>query len=184
MNFPLSTRLRKMYWLNWLEDYVEYDGEWFPRQDVIMNFVEEDLIPFLKSYGYILNCKPKELAQIIARELFHYLCNKRPLVKWHSKHHNNRFRQEDLDHFYHTIDTREWERFWEHTCLWCDVTEDKLRTRSIIEYAAWSCLDIKYSPATDIVNDMLDSDDDDSIASNKDKGDRDPYLSDQNNNDY
>lgn len=173
----LSTRLRKFYWLNWLEEYIDYDDDYYERQQVIMAFVVNDLVPFLKKYGYILNCSAKELAQIIARELFHYLCNSKSLIKWHSKRHN-RYREEDLDHFYFKIDSTTWQNFWKHIPLWCDVYEDKLRTRYIVEYAAWSCLDIKHSPATEEVNDMLDSDDDDSIASNKERGDRDPYLSD------
>ena len=183
MNFSIQERLRKAYWRNWLSECVDYENEWFERQEVIFMFVEEDLIPFVKSFGYVFHSTPKELAQVIARELFHYLCNSKKTLKWHSKIYNTDHVKEDEDYFYHRLDTRVWEGFWKSVPLWCDVEEDSARTRSIIEYACWTCIDVENSPASEVINAMFDTDDDDSITSKKDKKkqdrERDPYLAEQ-----
>jgi hypothetical protein len=188
MNFSIGEQLRRTYWRNWLAEYVEYENDWCERQEAILIFVEEDLVPFVKSFGYIFHSSEKELAQIIARELFHSLCNSTRRIKWHSKVLNVDYVKEDEDYFYHLLDTRVWEGFWKSVSLWCDVEEDVIRTRSIIEHACWTCINVENSPASQVVNDMFDTDDDDSITSKKEKNkkdnERDPYLAEQNHGEY
>jgi len=159
MVFELSLHLRNQFWLRWLNTEISYDTEMWKRQNVIFSFVKYDLFPFVKKNGYNFGVTEHKLAQIIARELFHILNNRVKKIKWHSKAVNNVYRQEDIDHFNYIFDSVKWEAFWQRTMLWCDVDVDSLYTRSIIEFAVWSCLDLDASPQTRIVNELFENSD-------------------------
>ncbi len=174
MALELSVLRRKRFWINWLDEEIEYGTERWPRQSVIYCFVKEDLVPFVKSFGYTFSTSEKHLAQIIARELFHCLCNKNRKIAWHSTKHNISYREEDFQHFNDIFDSFTWERFWKRTLKWFDI-EDNAQTQSIIEFAAWTCIDIENSQQTQYLNNLLNDgeSDDDSDSNNKERDHRD-----------
>jgi hypothetical protein len=157
MVYELSVHLRNQFWLRWLNKEILYDNELWTRQNVIFTFVKYDLFPFVKKNGYYFGVSEHKVAQIIARELFHCLNNRRKKISWHSNRVNTDYRQEDLDHFYYIFDTSVWEHFWKKIITWCDVDDDSLYTRNIIEFAVWTCLDLDASPQTSIVNELFET---------------------------
>lgn len=179
MTVELSVLRRNRFWVNWLDQEINYGTERWPRQSVIYCFVAEDLVPFVKSFGYFFSTNEKQLAQIIARELFHCLCNKNKKLVWHSRKHNHSFREEDFQHFNDLFDTYAWERFWKRTMKWDDI-EENIQAQSIIEYAVWTCINIEDSPQTFILNRMLNDgeNDEDSDSYTKEKEREYGYTSD------
>jgi hypothetical protein len=180
MNFPLSSYLRHQYWCNWLDEEIFYMNDYIPRQEIIMIFVTEDLVPFIKNKGYEFGVEEKHLAQIIARELFHSLCNKVKTHKWHSNGPNKRYRIEDYDHFNFIFDSYVWQDFWGRTDKWIDI-EENITTRTIIEFAVWTCIDLGASQQTSIVNEMLngsDSDTDSDLDEREREREREIYNED------
>lgn len=170
MAIELSVLRRKHFWLNWLDEEIEYGTEYWPRQSVIYCFVKEDLVPFVKSFGYTFSTTEKQLAQIIARELFHCLCNKEKKLLWHSKKNNQFYREEDQQHFDDIFDTYTWEGFWKRTFKWIDI-EENIKAQNIIEFAVWTCIDIENSEQTQYLNNFLNDgeSDNDSDSNNKEK---------------
>lgn len=157
MVYELSVHMRHRFWVNWLNTEIHYDDDKWKRQNVIYAFVKYDLFPFIKKYGYYFGVSEHKLAQIIARELFHILNNRRKTISWHSKGVNTVYRQEDLDHFNYVFDSNTWETFWKQTTLWCDMDDDNLYTKSIVEFAVWTCLDLDASPQTRVVNELFET---------------------------
>ncbi len=154
-------------------------NEWIPRQEVLMIFINEDLIPFIKNKGYEFAVDSKFLGKVIARELFHALCDKVKKRYWHSNCPNKRYRIEDYDHFQYIFDSYVWQDFWSHVYKWQDV-EENLNARSIVEFAAWACIDLSSSEQTSIVNEMINGGDESESDSDSDakEKDRDPYNDD------
>lgn len=157
MVYELSVHLRNQFWLRWLNEKIDYDNEEWIRQNVIFTFVKYDLFPFVKKYGYYFGLTEHKVAQIIARELFHLLNNRKKKISWHSKGINTVYRQEDLDHFYYIFDSSVWEHFWKQIIPWCDVDNDNLYAKNVIEFVVWACLDLDASPQTRIVNELFES---------------------------
>lgn len=155
MVYELSVHMQTMRWLNWLHEVIEYDGDLWKRQEVIYTFVKEDVFPFIKKRGYFFSVTEKQLAQIVAREFYYISCQTIKKTKWHSKYGNHSYREEDLHHFNYIFDSSVWESFWKKTIPWCDMNEESRHTRSIVEFAVWTCLDLDASPQTRFVNDLL-----------------------------
>jgi hypothetical protein len=173
MSVEIGALRRKRFWLNWLDEEIEYGTEYHPRQFVIYCFVKEDLIPFVKAQGYVFLTNERVLAQIIARELFHCLCNKNKKIAWHSKRHNRSYREDDKQHFDDIFDTFTWERFWKKTVKWEDI-EENIKTQTIIEFAVWTCIDIPNSQQTQYLNNLAnDGESDDDSDSNTREKERD-----------
>jgi hypothetical protein len=146
---------------------IEYD-DYLPRRLAYRVLVEDGLIPFLKTHGYVIACDGFRLSECIARAIYRKKLSHIP--------YNNAFRKEDYNYFSHitSFEDKGWEPFWE-SWSFGDFTEDHIGNRVLVECCVWSVLNLKNSPTTDIVDDILGLHEEEHMESIRDK---DPYLID------
>lgn len=172
--YPLGYKLAKRQWYNWLTYKVETDPDEFrQRQYIICDFVELNLVPFIKKNGYVLACEPRRLAECISRVLYFGRIRHNPL--------NTEYLPEDYDHYYWALNDDKWSGFWYNWRWWQDLGDEHRNLHEDIRFCVWTMLDLDYSKQTRVVNEVLgiiDDDDTSSRGSEKDRNTKDPYLRD------
>ncbi len=147
-------------WSSWLEEPVCWSGgERVSRATALRLFVEEGLIPFLKGNGYRVAPSVKLLRSRIATGLWINRGRSCLDSNWAFGHELQRgWRQEDLYRFEEVLDDDAWDSFWAAWACWSDIDDSSERGQDrridIREYV-WSQLDLRASPQTAFVNEIL-----------------------------
>ena len=160
--------MRNRKWYNWCNEEVLCNNDYIKRKEVILELARDGLIPFVKSYGYEIECTPHRLAECIARSLYFGKTSHEAL--------NDDYRQEDYEHYYFTLDDDVWDAFWSRW-EWSDVDENSASKKEGIRFCVWTLLDLYKSSRTAEVDEMLGLTEEENVQVDT----RDPYLVDSAN---
>jgi hypothetical protein len=145
--------------MQWLRTDIETAYGFIPRHRMIRFFVKNGLIPFIESKGYKLNGDLKWTISLIASGLYesqfkHHLESKWPVPT------NVDYDEEDMDHFYHIMDSDTWGTFWENWGAWEDMEHPQFgeERRLDIQNFVWNHVDIAVSQQTIIVDKLFEDD--------------------------
>lgn len=148
------------------------------RFNVILDFVEEGLFPFVKSRGYVFAQNAKGVTLSLLRYMFAlYEGNKvnfkNPHVKWMKDH---------FDEFEHRFDSLELETLWDRWGFIEDFQEQQFGEplHYTLPSFLWASIELENSPIFIEIEKRLDDIDDLEYAQGKKvtKGKDDPYLRD------
>ena len=153
-----------MDWEDWLNEPLAWDiNKELPRWKIIRHFVNDGLIPFFNSRGYVFKRDSRTICSRIATGLFnntgkHYLDS-----DWSFGLDNTDYIPEEKDHYYFILNSDHWEDFWRIWGHWDDVAKDFYRgidRRMDIEEYCWYQLELDKSPQTKRILDILGIDED------------------------
>jgi hypothetical protein len=149
-----------MNWEDWLYEDIVFDGlVTCPRWKAIKLFVRDGLVPFLKRHGYVIGVTEQQLCSNLATGLF-------VNAKKSCLESNWKFGQVNVGslpeyqrlHYFHTVDSDEWDNFWTAWGKWDDVCEESQygsdRRYDIQDYC-WSQLSPTLSPEIQNLEDVL-----------------------------
>ena len=166
-----GTRQRlKMKWNDWLQQSVEWKHglETMPRWKAIRRFVEEGLVPFVKSHGYSIRPDLRSLTNCIATGLYENEAKSTSESSWNYQHHNITPLEEDETQWYFVLGPQEWAAFWAAWGQWVDISEESWRGRDRqidIEAFIWTQIDLLASRQTAYVNSWMEYDEEGLIRS-------------------
>ena len=143
---------------NWLHSYVEWKGNVVKRGFLLKFFLNEGLLPFMDSMGYIIGTSPKILFSCIVCGLYRNQ-NKSTLESvWDMKYYTPFWTDEDRMHYYHVVDPTTWDEFW---MAWNDIddfSQDSYRgqdRRTDIEEFIWRQIDLDSSYQTEVLYELM-----------------------------
>lgn len=140
-----------MVWNEWLDELVQWDeNEQMMRRQAIHKLCNYGLVPFLASYGYIVNIGSKDLGSRIASGLFKNQGKRYLESDWQFGPIENEYMTEEYTmQFGHDINEEAWETFWSLWGVWDDIDQrtemGRARQRDIQEYI-WSQINGEESP--------------------------------------
>jgi hypothetical protein len=139
------------------------------RSDCIEYFVQDGLIPFIESHGYLFASTPNEMAHTISRNLYASRGLSHIDYEWDGTNFNTEWKHgvdlyaEDKQHYYSVVDWSEWESFWKVWGSWTDVSLDSFRgsdRRLDIEHYVWGQLDLRISEQSYVLDEILNGEED------------------------
>lgn len=149
-----------------------------PRHQVIRDFVQRGLFPFVKAKGYVFAKDVTGVTNSLLRYLFalyegEKVVFKNPHKDWMKDH---------FDEFEHRFDTLELEVFWERWGSIEDFQEQRFgeTLRYTLPCFLWPSIDLKRSPIFEEIENAIDEmiDWEQSQMKKDAKGRDDPYLHD------
>jgi len=174
MNFSQADAMTSRHWRHWQNQAIEVGPSHFgsvapseKRKHIIRAFAEDELIPLMHANGYNVGCSNFRMAECVARLLY---------MRGQMNHQyiNDSYEEEDINHYYHVIDTAQWMSIWHRWSWWEDLgTEDRSYIEDI-RFCVWTLVDLENSHQTKLLDELLDVNEDDDNTNNR----RDPYLID------
>jgi hypothetical protein len=156
-------RMKREY-NTWLNMPLRIHRYRMKRSDAIAYFVEDGLVPFIESHGYLFSSPPSELTEIVTRNLFASRGLSHLESEWDCPTVNTEWKNgtdlyiEDKQHYSNKIDLKEWETFWNVWGSWRDVSLDSFRgsdRRLDIEHFVWGQLDLRISEQSYLLDEIL-----------------------------
>jgi hypothetical protein len=141
-----------MSFRRWLEEEIDWKGQECPRWRCIRMFVNDGLVPFVKSRGYEFAVPPKQLANLLASGFFANQGRSHVSSVWSCPLQPDGAYPEDEAHFHYILHRELWDSFWSEWGRWTDVDpafsyrgSDR---RLDCEILVWSQMDLEASPQT------------------------------------
>ena len=145
----------------WLHSYIEWKGGMMKRGAVLKIFLNEGLLPFLDSMGYVIGTPPQILFSCIVCGLYRNQ-NKSTLGSvWDMGYYTPLWTDEDRMHYYHVIDPATWNAFWVEWDDIEDFSQESFRgqdRRTDVEDFIWRQIDIEASYQTDVLYELMNDD--------------------------
>jgi len=171
----------------WLNMPIRIHTYKMKRSDVIAHFVEDGLVPFIESHGYLFSSPPSELTEVVTRNLFRSRGLSHIESEWDCLPVNTEWKNgidlytEDKQHYYNILDWKKWETFWNTWGSWRDVSLNTFRgsdRRLDIEHFVWGQLDLRISEQSYTLDEILNDEEDAQDYNQKQPGKRndDIYL--------
>ena len=164
----------------WLDEYVNWFGEAFPRRVCIARFVRKGLVPFLSENGYTIGRSTDCLGNYIANGLFENSGLSHLDAEWRYPAVNIHGVAEDRWHYNFVIDGAAWEGFWNVWGGWGDLSELEFRgedRRMDIQEFIWTQINLEGSRQTaELYEIMLGGEEDDTNMALSRKQVNDTYL--------
>ena len=169
-------------WLNWINEPIFVDKgitDIQKRKHAYVLFCREGLIPFLKAHDYIFEDSSMDLAAKLLRALYHIWMGNR--IKAISRERD--FEEDQFDLYCHTLDTFQWEHFWNTWEGFQDFEPGAFghEFKTMLPTFVYSWLDLENSPTAYILHKELVELMEEEEAT---KGRDDPYLQETHTRDY
>lgn len=79
--------------------------------DCIKLFVNDGIVPFINTHGYVFFCNKDYICDLIATSLFFYTRNNSYLIKLHK---SIKFNDEYYEHYTYIVQREKWHNFWKY----------------------------------------------------------------------
>lgn len=148
-----------------------------PRKEVLFDFCNEGLVPFLGSKGYVLECNVQELTARCLRLLWVLSRGKSivPLPK------NLEYNEEHEMMYNYHFDETAWETFWN---TWNHLSDFQQkygeRFKTLLPLLLWTWMNVPNCTMFEEIENSIYEDEDGFVSKRKD----DPYLVDTSQVDY